>query len=285
MPRYPSTTPTLFIIGGAEDRVGRAALLRRFVRISGGRRSRIVVIPTASSFQDEVVASYREVFTRFGVETVDVVNPDSRRAAHDPEAVELLDRATGIFMSGGSQLRLSQFFPGTPLGEALHRAHARGTVVAGTSAGASIMSEFMISMGDEGITPVQRGSQVSAGIGLLKGVIVDQHFAQRSRYGRLLSVVAASPNLLGIGIDEDTAIEVVDGSRFTVHGRGGVIVMDCRDVTTDAPDARRGAPLLVSGAVIHTLPAGATFDLATASLVDFVEQHPDVEVTLATAKH
>ncbi|WP_353949985.1 cyanophycinase [Knoellia sp. S7-12] len=284
MPRYPSTTPTLFIIGGAEDRVGRAALLRRFVRISGGRHSRLVVIPTASSFQDEVVASYREVFNRFGVESVDVVSPQSRHEAHDPRSVALLDQATGIFMSGGSQLRLSQFFPGTPLGDALHRAHARGAVVAGTSAGASIMSEFMISMGDEGITPVQRASQVSAGIGLLKGVIVDQHFAQRSRYGRLLSVVATSPSLLGIGIDEDTAIEVTDGSRFTVHGRGGVIVMNCRDVVTDAPEARRGAPLLISGAVIHTLPAGATFDLMSASLVDFDEQHADVGISLAAAK-
>ena len=285
MPRYPSATPTLFIIGGAEDRVGRAALLRRFVRLSGGRHSRLVVIPTASSFQNEVVDSYRQVFTRFGVESIDVVNPQSRREAHDPDAVALVDQATGIFMSGGSQLRLSQFFPGTPLGDALHRAHARGAVVAGTSAGASIMSEFMISMGDEGITPVQRGSQISAGIGLLKGVVVDQHFAQRSRYGRLLSVVAASPSLLGVGIDEDTAIEVHHGTRFTVHGRGGVIVMDCRGVTTDAPDARRGAPLLISGAVIHTLPAGATFDLSSAELVEFVEQHPDVDAGLAAAKH
>ncbi|KGN38729.1 cyanophycinase [Knoellia subterranea] len=284
MPRFPSTTPTLFIIGGAEDRVGRAALLRRFVRISGGRRARLVIIPTASSFQDEVVASYSEVFTRFGVSSIEVVNPQSRRDAHVPEAVARIDDATGIFMSGGSQLRLSQFFPGTPLGDALHRAHARGAVVAGTSAGASIMSEFMISMGDEGITPVQRASQISAGMGLLKGVIVDQHFAQRSRYGRLMSVVASSPSLLGVGIDEDTAIEVTDGTRFTVHGRGGVLVIDCRDVTTDAPDARRGAPLLVSGARIHTLPAGATFDLSTAELVDFVEQHPDVGVTIASAK-
>ena len=285
MPRYPSTTQTLFIIGGAEDRVGRASLLRRFVRITGGRQARLVVIPTASSFQDEVVTSYTEVFNRFGVQTIGVVNPQSRQDAQDEAAVALIDDATGIFMSGGSQLRLSQYFPGTPVGDALHRAHARGAVVAGTSAGASIMSEFMISMGDEGITPVQRASQISAGLGLLKGVIVDQHFAQRSRYGRLMSVVASSPSLLGIGIDEDTAIEVVDGARFTVHGRGGVTVIDCRNITTDAPDARRGAPLLVSGAVIHTLPAGATFDLATATLVEFVEQHQDVGATLAGSTH
>src|SRR6476646_10222906 len=171
--------PTLFIIGGAEDRVGKATVLRRFVRLAGGRSARIVVIPTASSFQDEVVAAYTEVFTRLG-------------------------------------------------------ARERGAVIGGTSAGASIMSQFMISMGDEGITPRQRHSQLSAGLGLLEGVIIDQHFGQRARYGRLMSMVAASPNLIGIGIDEDTAIEVHDRSTFVVHGRGAVFVLDCRSATSDA---------------------------------------------------
>ena len=176
--------------------------------------------------------------------------------------------------SGGSQLRLSQFFPGTPLGAALHRAHRGGTVIAGTSAGASIMSQFMISMGEEGTTPRQRTSQLTAGLGLVEGVIIDQHFGQRNRYGRLMSVVASSPHLLGIGIDENTAIEVT-GSRFTVLGSGVVYVLDARKAVTDFPDARRGAPMLVSGAVIHSLPAGATFDLSTAALAHFVEKHPD----------
>ncbi|HYN28387.1 MAG TPA: cyanophycinase [Dermatophilaceae bacterium] len=284
MARYPSDTPTLLVLGGAEDRVGRASLLRRFVRLAGGRRSRLVVVPTASSFPAEVAASYREVLTRLGAPGVDVVDPASRQEAHDPQAVALVDRATGIFLSGGSQLRLSQFLPGTPLGDAVHRAHARGAVVAGTSAGAAVMSEFMISMGEEGVTPVQRASQVSAGLGLLRGVVLDQHFGQRTRYGRLLSVIAASPSLLGIGIDEDTAIEVSDGRRFTVLGSGGVMVLDCRGATTDAPDTRRGAPMLVSGAVLHALPAGASFDLEKVALTGFVEQHADPAVTLATAK-
>lgn len=284
MPRYPTSMPTLFIIGGAEDRVGRASLLRHFVKISGGKRARLVVIPTASSFQAEVVASYTEVFTRLGVSALEVVNPGSRADSHDPQACAAVDNATGIFMSGGSQLRLSQFLPGTPLGDALHRAYQRGAVVAGTSAGASIMSEFMISMGEEGITPVQRTSQLTAGLGLLSGVVVDQHFGQRSRYGRLMSVVASSPNLLGVGIDEDTAIEVRDGRDFLVHGSGGVFVIDCRAATSDAPEARRGAPMLVSGAVVHALPAGATFDLEKAQLTDFIEKHPDVAVSLASAK-
>lgn len=283
MARYPSSEPTLFIIGGAEDRVGRASLLRRFVTLSGGRRARLVIVPTASSFQKEVVASYGEVFARLGVREIAVVNPASRREAGNPELVELLDAATGIFFSGGSQLRLSQRFPGTALGEAVHRAHSRGAVVAGTSAGASIMSEFMISMGDEGATPLQRMSQISAGLGLIKGVIIDQHFGQRARYGRLMSVVAVSPHLIGVGIDEDTAIEVRDEAVIEVHGRGAVFLLDCRSAYTDAADARRGAPMLVSGAVIHTLPAGSTFDLRNMALVDFVEMHPDVSVSALTA--
>ncbi|WP_270889368.1 cyanophycinase [Pedococcus sp. 5OH_020] len=278
------STPTLFIIGGAEDRVGKATVLRRFVRLAGGRRSIIVLIPTASSFQAQVGEAYTDVFTRLGAPAPIVVNPQSRTDAYSQESVDLLDAATGIFMSGGSQLRLSQRFPGTPLGDALHRAHERGAVIAGTSAGASIMSRFMISMGDEGITPRQRHSQLSAGLGLLEGVIIDQHFAQRSRYGRLMSMVAASPNLIGVGIDEDTAIEVRDRRTFTVHGSGAVFVLDCRAATSDAPDARRGAPLMVSGAVVHSLPAGSTFDLAEVRLVEFVEKHPDVTVALASAK-
>ena len=187
-------------------------------------------------------------------------------------------------MSGGSQLRLSQVFPGTPVGDAIHRAHDRGCVVGGTSAGASIMSDFMISMGDEGVTPRQRASQITAGLGLLRGVVVDQHFDQRSRYGRLMSVIAPSPHLLGIGIDEDTAVVVTDRREFTVRGAGAVFVLDCRTARTDAADARAGAPVLVSGATVHTLPAGATFDLTERRLTDFVEQHPDVLVSIAAAK-
>ena len=275
MTRRPQ--PTLLIIGGAEDRVGTATLLRRFVRLSGGRRSRIVVIPTASSFQVEVVRAYEEALGRLGVSDLRVVNPASRADAHDPDAARTIEEATGVFLSGGSQLRLSQYFPGTPLGAAVHRAHENGTVIAGTSAGASIMSQFMISMGDEGTTPRQRTSQLTAGLGLVDGVIIDQHFGQRNRYGRLMSVVASSPHLLGIGIDENTAIEVT-GDRFTVLGTGVVYVLDARSAVTDFPDARRGAPMLISGAVVHSLPAGATFDLSSVSLAHFVEKHPDVVV-------
>lgn len=273
----------LLIIGGAEDRVGKAKILRRFVKLAGGKAARIVIIPTASSFQDEVVAAYRQVFARFGATGCAIVNPRTRSEADDASLVQALDEATGVFMSGGNQLKLSQIFAGTACGEAILRAHRRGAVVGGTSAGASIMSEFMISLGDESVTPRQRTSQLTHGLGLLDGVIVDQHFAQRQRYGRLMSIVASSPNLIGIGIDEDTAIEVTDNRELTVIGRGAAYVLDCRRAITDAPEARTGAPLLVSGAIVHSLPAGATFDITKLMLTDFVEQHPDLGVTVTAA--
>lgn len=269
---------SLLIIGGAEDKVGRATILRRFVRLAGGRQSRIVIIPTASSFTDEVVETYTTIFCRLGAPAVVVVDPPSRPAAAAQALVQAIDGATGVFMTGGNQLKLSSLFVGTPLAGAIARAHARGAVVAGTSAGASIMSQFMISLGADGVTPRQRVSQLTSGLGLLPGVIIDQHFDQRARYGRLMALVAGSPNLLGIGIDEDTAAEVRDGRKLTVVGSGAVFVVDARSAVSDVPVARRHAPLLISGAIVHSLPNGATFDLHTAQLIGFVEKHPDVIV-------
>jgi len=254
--RAAMTRPrTLLIIGGAEDKIGRSVVLKRFVRLAGGRRSRIVIIPTASSFVEEVGQSYTSVFTRLRAGTdIQIVHAGSRAAAQDPLLVERLDNATGIFISGGSQLKLSQYLVGTPAGDAIHAAYQRGAVVAGTSAGASIMSRFMISLGDEGLTPRQRTSQLTAGLGLI-----------------------------GMGIDENTATEIRDERVLSIIGAGGVFIIDARAAVTDAPDARRGAPLLVSGAVVHSLPTGATFDLQEVALTSFVEHHPDIEVAVASA--
>ena len=284
-PPHEPPRRTLLIIGGTEDKLGRSVVLKRFVRLAGGRSSRIVLIPTASSFVDEVVDTYSRVFTRLRAgPDIRVVHAGSRADAHDPELVARFENATAVFIGGGSQLKLSQFLVGTPVWNAIVDAYQRGVVIAVTSAGASIMSRFMISLGDEGLTPRQRSSQLTAGLGLLEDVIVDQHFDQRGRYGRLMSIVANSPNLLGVGIDENTAVEIRDGHVMTIVGTGGVFVLDARHAVTDAPDARRGAPLLVSGAVVHSLPTGATFDLRSVTLTRFVERHPDIEVAVASAK-
>lgn len=271
----------LLIVGGAEDKVGRATVLRRFVRLAGGPGAKIVVIPTASSFALEAVEVYEQVFHRLGAPDVTAVDCASRAEADTTgpgSAAEVIDAATGVFITGGNQLKLAQIYAGTATGAAIHRAYQRGAVISGTSAGASIMSTFMISLGEEGVNPRQRSSQLTAGFGLLPDVIVDQHFNQRTRYGRLLSLVAGSPNLLGMGIDEDTAAEVTDERTLTVIGDGSVFVCDGRRAITDAHEAAQDAPLLVSGAVVHTLPAGSTFDLVSATLVDFAEMHPDADV-------
>jgi cyanophycinase len=275
---------TLLIIGGAEDRIGRSVVLKRFIKLAGGRSSHLVIIPTASSFALEVSEAYTDVFTRLRGGEVSVVHPTTRREAGNPEMVAALDAATGIFITGGSQVKLAQNIVGTAVGDAVVRAYERGAVIAGTSAGASIMSRFMISLGEEGLTPKQRASQISAGLGLIEDVIIDQHFDQRGRYGRLMSMVAVSPNLLGMGIDENTAAEIRGGTVMSVIGAGSIFVVNARNAITDAPDARRGAPLLVSGAVVHSLPTGSTFDLDHVELTAFVERHPDVEGAVVPAK-
>lgn len=263
----------LVVIGGAEDKLRRTTVLRRFVALAGGSHARIVVLPTASSVGPEMVEVYTDVFTRLGAASVTSVRPGGRREADDPVPASVLRDATGVFMTGGNQLKLAQWVVGTTLGDAILAVHRRGAVVAGTSAGASIMSTHMISQGNEGITPRQRSSQLTAGLGLLDRVVVDQHFDQRSRFGRLMSVVATSPSLLGVGIDENTAAVVTEQRWLEVVGSGSVFVVDAHRAVSDAHEARRGAPLLLSGAVVHTLPSGARFDLARRELVSFTQKH------------
>jgi len=264
------------IIGGAEDKLRARTILARFVEASGGPQARIAVIPTASSLGPEIVEVYDALFRKEGAAEVVTVRPESREEAHDEALVAELGRCTGIFMTGGNQLKLSSMVAGTPVGDAIVAAHERGAVVAGTSAGASIQSSHMVAFGAGGTTPKQRMTQVAAGLGLVGSSVIDQHFEQRSRYGRLLMIVAQSPQLLGIGVDEDTAAVVEheadpatgeERDVLRVLGRGAVTIMDGTRVTTNAYEAKRSAPLLASGIVLHVLPAGAEFDLGTRTLV------------------
>jgi cyanophycinase len=258
------------IIGGAEDKLRQRTILRDFVAASGGSHARIVVIPTASSLGEEVVEVYDALFRKLGAADVVACRPESRSEAHDPARVALIDQATGVFMTGGNQLKLSAVICGTPVGDAVVRAHARGAVVGGTSAGASIQSSHMVAFGVPGATPKQRMTQVAAGLGLLDTTVIDQHFDQRNRYGRLLMIVAQSPQLLGIGVDEDTCATVtVEGGHevLRVTGRGAVTIFDPAHLITNSYEATRSSPLLASGVVLHVLPAGAAFDLTDRALM------------------
>ncbi len=258
------------IIGGAEDKLRRRSVLSEFVRAAGGSEARIAVIPTASSLGAEVVEVYDALFTKLGAASVVSARPETREQAHDPAYVALLDDATGIFMTGGNQLKLSGVICGTPFGKAIQVANERGAVIGGTSAGASIQSSHMVAFGVGGSTPKQRMTQVAAGLGLLETTVIDQHFEQRNRYGRLLMIVAQSPQLLGMGVDEDTAAVVTfDGERQTldVIGRGAVTLFDPARVVTNSHEVPRSRPILTSGVVLHVLPQGARFDLINRALI------------------
>ncbi|HEY6810704.1 MAG TPA: cyanophycinase [Propionibacteriaceae bacterium] len=274
---------TLFAIGGAEAKLRRRTVLGAFVAAAGGTDARIAVVSSASSLGAEVVEVYKTVFTALGAREVISLRPESRAQARNPDLVEPLRAAGAVFMTGGNQLKLSSLITGTPFGDAIHDAYHRGATVGGTSAGASILAEHMIAFGAGGSTPKQRMSQLSAGLGLLRGVVIDQHFEQRNRYGRLLSLVAQSPSLLGIGVDEDTAAVISDGSRLEVIGRGAVTVVDGQHLVSNAFAAKRTAPLLISGALIHVLPAGSQFDLSSRSLLAHQTFVPDPQVVEAQA--
>ena len=266
MPMAKSGAGDLLVIGGAEDKLGKRTVLREFVERAGGSEARIAVVPTASSLGPEVIEVYAALFHRLGAAEVYGVRPEDRAQANDPGLVAELDRATGIFMTGGNQLKLSTVIAGTAFGQAIVDARERGVTVGGTSAGASIQSSHMVAFGPGGSTPKQRMTQVAGGLGLVENCVIDQHFAQRNRYGRLLMIVSQSPQLLGMGIDEDTAAVISrrgDADIMSVVGRGSVTLMDGTHMVTNAHEARERRPILASGVTLHVLPAGAQFDLTT----------------------
>jgi cyanophycinase len=279
---HPSRAPrgTLLAIGGAEDKLKRRAVLTRFVEAAGGPDACIVVVPTASSLGPEIVQLYDGIFRALGAGEVVALRPETRAEADDPGAASTAAHATGIFMTGGNQLKLSAIVTGTQLGEAIRTAYAGGAAIGGTSAGASVLAEHMVAFGPGGSTPKQRMSQLAAGLGLLPGCIVDQHFQQRNRYGRLLYLVGQSPSLLGVGIDEDTAAIVTSGRFMEVAGRGSVVVLDGHEVRSNAYAARRTSPVMVSGARLHVLPAGARFDLEERELIAFDAPGPIAEAEI-----
>ena len=260
----------VMVIGGAEDKLGERVILSRFVELAGGDQARIAVISTASALGDAATELYRQIFARVGAVKVIGLRPETREEANDPRMIEALKDATGIFMTGGNQLRLSSVIGGTKLGAAILDAHGRGVVVAGTSAGASAVATHMMAFGSSGATPKYRMANVSVGLGLLVNVVVDQHFEQRTRLGRLLAVVAQSPSLIGLGLDEDTAAVIDANDVLEVIGRGSVTIVDGTDVITNAFQTTGHKPMMVSNARLHSLPSGYRFDLRARRVLPLV---------------
>jgi cyanophycinase len=251
----------VIVIGGAEDKVRERVILTRFVALAGGPDARIAVISTASSLGPLAGEMYRRVFTELGAADVQPIHAMTRAQASDAGAARIVRQSTGVFMTGGNQLRLSSTIGGTSLAQAVVKQHREGAVVAGTSAGASAMSSHMVAFGASGATPKQRMVQMAAGLGLLPGVIVDQHFEQRNRLGRLLAIIAQNPSLLGLGIDEDTAGVVGPDMVMEVIGRRSVTIIDGSGSETDAWEVKAHRPLMISNVVLHSLPSGYRFDI------------------------
>lgn len=254
----------LLLIGGAEDKTGRRVILEHFVHLAGGPQAQIVVIAAASSFEDLVGQRYVSLFQELGARRAEMLQARSRLETRHPLPLEQLEQASGIFITGGDQLKLTALFGGTPIAQHIRTRSQQGCVIAGTSAGASVAAEHMLAYGAGGLTPRKAMMQFAPGLGLISGVVVDQHFGARNRAGRLMTAVAHNPDLIGIGLDEDTAVEIDAYGELTVLGRGAVMIVDGQDVSfSDIHYIVEGAPLSIFGLRVHMLAQGFRFDLST----------------------
>ena len=248
-------------IGGAEQKLGSAEILDRFVAVCGGKSARIAIIPTASE-ADDTGRTYEQLFRRLGIRHARVLPLETRDDCHSEKHLEYIGKAAGVFMTGGNQLRLSTTIGGTPVAQLIRRRNAAGMHVAGTSAGAAFMAEHMIAGGNEGSTPSPDMVTMAPGLGLTNSFIIDQHFRQRDRLGRLLTALAYNPFAVGIGLDEDTAAFIRPGDDLEVVGSGGITIIDPTNLSYSSMDrARRGEPVRLIGVRLHILIAGGRFEI------------------------
>lgn len=248
-------------IGGAEEKLQNPEILDRFVELCGGRNGRIAIIPTASQLED-TGSNYATLFQRLGVEHTEVLPLFERADCTNEDYLEYLEQADGVFMTGGNQLRLSTTLGGTAVAQAIRRRNAAGMHVAGTSAGAAFMPEHMIAGGREGATPSPNKVTLAPGLGLTNNFIIDQHFRQRDRLGRLLTALAYNPFAIGIGLDEDTAAFIRPGDDLEVVGSGGITVIDPTNLShSSMAKARADDPVSLIDVKLHILVSGGRFEI------------------------
>ncbi len=265
----PSISPTgktrgwIIPVGGAEVKENNPQILSRFVELCGGANARIAIIPSASRLL-ETGPKYERIFMALGAESAVSVDFETRKDASDPKRLAVLDGVSGIFFTGGSQLRLATLLGGTPIAKKVRELNAHGVHVCGTSAGASFLSEHMIAFGEEGSTPIAGNVRLAPGLGLTNRFIIDQHFRQRDRLGRLTAALAYNPFAIGIGLDEDSAAFISPEQELEVGGSGAVTVVDATDLEFSSMDqVDEGSPVCMLGLRVHILVAGSTFNLHT----------------------
>lgn len=258
-----SSIGRLLAIGGAEDPdESKMKILPHFVKMCGGRRARLVVCGAPSDDPGKKERTYEKLFRKIGVASVFEADVESRHDAQDGKLLRALEAATGVFFTGGDQLRLTSVLAGTPFEQCLQRRlwHDR-LVVGGTSAGAAAMSSTMLIRGSSEGTVRRKDVMLAPGLSLMRHVLIDTHFAQRGRISRIVTVFSMNPDILGIGIDENTAIEVTPGKSFTVLGEGAVFVFDGLVTHSNAAERKDEEIITVTDSIVHVLGEGYGFDL------------------------
>lgn len=258
-----SARGSLFAIGGRETKQGEdLAVLGRFVSLCGSSAARIVVLSAASPDPRKRVIEYGAAFRSLGVSDLSFFYTSRRGEAADPAVLAAIDRADGVFLTGGNQLKLVTTLGGTALEARLRSRHLEGLHLGGTSAGASAMSAVMIARGNGRSAARLSSVRLSSGFGILPGVIVDQHFRERDRFGRLLAAVLCNPSMLGFGLDEDTAFVLDPNDQVSVLGSGTLTIVDGSELEQSNVDVvPEDSPAAFAGMRMHVLSAGWTFSL------------------------
>lgn len=255
----------LLVIGGAEDKYNERRILKKFVKLAGDQDATVLILPLASDFPEFAADVYVQAFRKLGVVAPRVLRATSRQDVIDADVDALLDGVTGIFISGGDQMRLTSVLGGTKLAQRIeYLVRNTNVVLAGTSAGAAGMSSSMIVRGEALSHPQKNSVRLSPGLGFLKNIIIDQHFTERGRISRLITAVSYNPNNIGIGIDENTAVIINNDGSLEVFGAGTVTIVDGSRITyNEIAEVGEDEPFSICGVQIHILRDGLIYDYLT----------------------
>lgn len=252
----------LIIIGGAEDKNGKKEILKKVCESIDKEKDQLLIATIATEYPEEVAKKYTEVFSSLGVKNIEILDINNRSEAFEDNNIELVSRAKAIFFTGGDQLRITSLLGGTPVYRRILDAYNNGTHIVGTSAGASVMSNTMIVEGKDEDDPRKCTLKMSPGLGLVDNIIIDQHFVQRGRIGRLLTGVAQNPQVLGIGIDENTAIILRKDGIIKVLGSGAVYFIDGSEISySNISEQNSDEVLSIFNVRIHVLKDGDRYNL------------------------
>ncbi|MDV4149506.1 cyanophycinase [Clostridium sp. AL.422] len=252
----------LIIIGGAEDKEGDKEILKKVCNSIDKEEDIILIATIATEYPKEALEKYRRIFTGLGVKNIKGLNIEEREDSLNKNNIDLIKEASLIFFTGGDQLRITSLIGGTLIYDALKSAIQDGCIMVGTSAGASVMSDTMVVKGEDDESPRKCTLKMAPGLGLIEGVMIDQHFAQRGRIGRLLTGIAQNPEVLGIGIDEDTALVVRDNGDAQVIGNGAVYFLDARNITySNVSEQNYDEVLSMFNVNLHVLKEGDKYNL------------------------